>query len=108
MQIFEVVELKQFPFMETREVVQGQIVSDILNENSLEKVYLLVDHDTKRIWKYNGPNSSLKIRNYGEILAGKLRRQLRLFYMIYPLNMYSKDDPEFNAGYVSNLINIYK
>lgn len=94
MQVFEVIELEEFPFMETREVGQGQIVVDIINENRPEKVYLLVDHDTKRIWKYNGANSSLKLQNYGEILAGMLRRQLRLFYGVYSLNEYSKDDPE--------------
>ncbi len=30
MQIFEVVELQEFPYMETREVAQGQVVGDIL------------------------------------------------------------------------------
>ena len=41
MQIFEVVELLEFPYMETREVIQGQTVNDILNETSIERVYLL-------------------------------------------------------------------
>ncbi|UCC21002.1 MAG: hypothetical protein JSV62_06890 [Promethearchaeota archaeon] len=95
MQIFEVVELLDFPYMETREVVQGQIVGDILNDASIDKVYLLVDHDTKRIWAYNGLKSSFKIQIYGGILAGKLRQQMRLFYRVYPLNLYSKEDPEF-------------
>ena len=95
MQIFEVVELKEFPFMETKEIIQEHIIGDILNENNLAKVYLLVDHETMRIWKYNCPNSSLKVQNYGEILAGMLRGQLRLFYRIYSLNIYSRDDPEF-------------
>lgn len=94
-QLFDVIELKEFPFMETREVVQRQIIGDILNESTSEKVFLLVDHDTKRIWKYSGPNSSIKLHNYGEILAEILRQQLRLFYRIYSLNMYSTDDPEF-------------
>jgi len=95
MQIFEVVELSEFPYMETKEVAQGQAVSDILNETSFERVYLLVDHDTKRIWMYNGAKSSFKVQIYGGILAGKLRQQLKLFYRIYSLNMYSKDDQEF-------------
>lgn len=95
MQIFEVVELPEFPYMETREVAQGQIVSDILNETNNEKVYLFVDHDTKRIWLYNGPKSPVKVQIYGAILAGMLRKQLRLFYRIYPLNMYSQEDKEF-------------
>ena len=83
MQIFEVIELKEYPYMETREVVQGKIVGDILNETSVERVFLLVDHDTKRIWTYNGPHSSFKVQIYGGILAGKLRQQLKLFYMIF-------------------------
>ena len=95
MQIFEVVVLKEFPFMDTREIIQGQIIADVLNENNFDKVYLLVDRDTKRIWKYNGSNSSLKVQDYGDILAGMLRQQLRLFYKIYSLNIYSRDDPEF-------------
>ncbi|MFX1308074.1 MAG: hypothetical protein ACFE9M_04975 [Promethearchaeota archaeon] len=95
MQIFEVIELPEFPYMETREVTQGQVVGDILNETSINRVYLLVDHDTKRIWAFNGPKSSFKIQIYGGILAGKLRQQLRLFYRVYPLNIYSKEDHEF-------------
>ena len=95
MQIFEVIELTEFPFMETRELVAGTLVSDILNNSSDEKVFLLVDHDTKRIWTFNGPKSLLKIQIYGGILAGKLRQQLKLFYRVYPLNMYSKTEKEF-------------
>ena len=87
MQIFEIVELEEFPFMETREIIQGQIIADVLNEDNFDKVYLLVDHDTKRIWKYNGPNSSLKLQNYGDILAGMLRKQL-------PLNALTKSEPK--------------
>jgi hypothetical protein len=95
MQIFEVVELLEFPYMETREIVQGQIVGDILNETSVDKVFLLVDHDTKRIWMHNGPYSSFKVQIYGGILAGMLRQQLRLFYRVYSLNMYSQEDSEY-------------
>ena len=47
MQIFEVIALKEFPFMETREVLQGQIVRDIINETAVERVFLLVDHNEK-------------------------------------------------------------
>lgn len=95
MQIFEVIELQEFPYMETREMVQGQIVGDILNETSLDRVFLLIDHDTKRIWTYNGPKSSFKLQIYGGILAYKFRQQLRLFYRVYPLNRYLKEDKEF-------------
>ena len=94
MQIFEVLETIEFPYMETREVLQGQNVGDILNETSIERVFLLVDHDTKRIWSYNGPHSSLKVQIYGGILAGKLRQQLKLFYRVFALNMYTSEDRE--------------
>ena len=95
MQIFEVIELKEFPFMETEEVIEGTTVRDIINNGSNNKAFLLVDHDTKRIWTYNELQSSLKIQIYGGILAGKLRQQLKLFYRVYPLNMYSITDKEF-------------
>ena len=95
MQIFEVIPLSEFPFMETREVTQGSIVSDILNETSRERVFILIDHDTKRIWTYHGFLSSFKTQIYGGILAGKFRQQLKLFYRIYPLNMYSENDQKF-------------
>ncbi len=92
MQIFEVIVLKEFPYMETIEVVEGTTVGDIINNDSNNKVFLLVDHDTKRIWTYNGPQNSLKKQIYGGILAGKLRQQLRLFYRNHSLNMYSNSD----------------
>lgn len=95
MQIFEVTELTEFPFMETKEVIEGPTVSDVINNTSNNKVFLLVDHDTKRIWAYNGHQSSLKIQIYGGILAGMVRQQLKLFYRVYPLNMYSSDDSHF-------------
>ncbi len=95
MQIFEVIELKEFPFMETREILQGQIVSDVITETSTKRVFLLVDHNTKRIWTYNVRHSSLKIQIYGGILANMLRQQLKLFYRIYTLNMYSSEANEF-------------
>jgi hypothetical protein len=95
MQIFEVVELSEYPYMETRELAEGQIVKDILNEKNAEKVFILVDHDTKRIWTYNGFRSYFKLQIYGSILADMLRKQLKLFYRIYPLNKYSSDDKVF-------------
>ncbi|MHA2269037.1 MAG: hypothetical protein ACXAB8_14660 [Promethearchaeota archaeon] len=95
MQIFEVIELKEFPFMETKEVAEGTLVREIISNGSNKKAFLIVDHDTKRIWTYNEPQSSLKIQIYGGILAGMLRQQLRLFYRVYPLNMYSITDSEF-------------
>ncbi|MFX1556083.1 MAG: hypothetical protein ACFFC9_02425 [Promethearchaeota archaeon] len=95
MQIFEALEIREFPFFLSVEVTEGEIVGDVINDYNSHKVYLLVDHDTKRIWTYNGPHSSFKLQIYGAILASMLRKQLRLFYRIYSLNSYLKDDPHF-------------
>ena len=95
MQIFEALELREFPYFLTVDVEEGEFVRDIINDLNSRKVYLLIDHDTKRIWTYNGNNSSLKLQIFGGILAGMFRTQLRLFYRVYSLNLYSKDDPEF-------------
>ncbi len=95
MQIFEVLEVREFPYFLTVEVTEGETVRDVLNTYNNHKVYLLVDHDTKKILTYNGPISSLKLQIFGGILASMLRKQLRLFYRIYPLNIYSRDDLEF-------------
>ena len=95
MQIFEVLELREFPYFLTVEVTEGETVRDVLNDYNSHKVYLLVDHDTKKILTYNGPISSLKLQIFGGILASMLRKQLRLFYRIYPLNIYSREDLEF-------------
>ncbi len=95
MQIFEVIEVREFPYFLTVDASDGEVVRDKINNFNNHKVYLLVDHDTKRIWTYNGPYSTLKLQIYGGILANMLRKQLRLFYRIYPLNFYSEDDEEF-------------
>lgn len=95
MQIFEVLELREFPYFLTVKVTEGETVRDVLNDYNSHKVYLLVDHDTKKILTYNGPISSLKLQIFGGILASMLRKQLRLFYRIYPLNIYSREDLEF-------------
>ncbi len=95
MQIFEALELREFPYFLTVDVEEGEIVRDIINDLNSRKVYLLIDHDTKRIWTYNGPNSSLKLQVFGGILAGMFRKQLKLFYRVYSLNLYSKDGHEF-------------
>ncbi|MFW9825302.1 MAG: hypothetical protein ACFFE4_20335 [Candidatus Thorarchaeota archaeon] len=95
MQIFEVIELDEFPYMETKEIVEGSTVSDVLVNGSNDKAFLLVDHDTKRIWTYNESKTSLKIQIYGGILAGMLRQQLRLFYRVFPLNIYTPKKKEF-------------
>lgn len=95
MQIFEVLELREFPYFLTVEITEGETVRDILNDYNSHKVYLLVDHDTKKILSYNGPNSPLKLQILGGILASMLRKQLRLFYRIYPLNIYSREALEF-------------
>jgi hypothetical protein len=95
LQIFEALELREFPYFLTVDVEEGEKVEDIINDLNSHKVYLLIDHDTKKIWTYNGLNSSLKLQVFGGILAGMFRKQLRLFYRVYSLNFYSKDDPEF-------------
>jgi len=95
LQIFEALELREFPYFLTVDVDEGEIVRDVVNDLNSRKVYLLIDHETKRIWTYNGPNSSLKLQIFGGILAGMFRKQLRLFYRVYSLNFYSKDGLEF-------------
>ena len=95
MQIFEVLEIREYPYFLTVDVSDGEVVRDIVNDLNSHKAYLIVDHDTKRIWTYNGINSSLKLQLFGGILAGMLRVQLRRFYHIHPLNRYSPEDQEF-------------
>ncbi|MFX1410094.1 MAG: hypothetical protein ACFFA6_07060 [Promethearchaeota archaeon] len=95
MQIFEVVELTEYPYMGIAEIIDGTIVGDLINDNNSDKVYLLIDHDLKRIWTYNGAHSPFKVQIYGGILAGLLRQQLKLFYRLYTLNLYSDDSEEF-------------
>ncbi|TFG08500.1 MAG: hypothetical protein EU539_02110 [Promethearchaeota archaeon] len=95
MQIFEVLELKEFPYMTTKEVHEGNTVKDVLNSHNEENVFLLVDHDLNRIWTWNGSKSSFKLQIYGGILARKLRQQLRLFYRVYSLNIFSIEDPKY-------------
>jgi hypothetical protein len=95
MQIFNVYKLSNPPYMGIKEVLSGQKVSDIINESNEDKVYLLVDHEMKRIWTYNGLKSAFKTQVYGGILANLLRRQLRLFYKIYSLNAHSRDEKIF-------------
>jgi len=95
LQIFEALEIREFPYFMTVDVEEGETVGDVLNDLNSRKAYLLIDHDTKRIWTYNGANSSFKLQIFGGILAGMFRKQLKLFYRVYSLNMYSKDDPKF-------------
>jgi len=95
MQIFEVYSLSDFPYMGMREVLSGKKISDIINESNMRKVYLLVDHQMKRIWTYNGKRSPFKLQIWGGILANLLRRQLKLFYRIYSLNKHSLEEEIF-------------
>ena len=92
MQIFEVVEINEFPYMITKQIYEGEKVKDVLKA---DKCYLLVDHNLTRIWTYNGPKSSLKIQVFGARLAEMLNRQLQLKYNIYALNKYSENDQKF-------------
>ncbi|NVM16123.1 MAG: hypothetical protein HWN80_00300 [Candidatus Lokiarchaeota archaeon] len=102
-QIFEALEVREEPYFLTVEVEEGEIVADVFNNMNSRKVYLLVDHDSKRIWTYNGQISSLKLQIYGGILAGMLRRQIGIFYRIFTLNKYSMDDPEFQKVLVKTI-----
>ncbi|MHA1725215.1 MAG: hypothetical protein ACTSXH_10300 [Promethearchaeota archaeon] len=95
MQVFEVHEIDQYPYMETKEVLEGLYIKDVIMEKGKEKVFLLVDHVIKRIWIWNGPESSIKLQVYGALLANRLRNQLKLFYRVYFLNTLSKKDPKF-------------
>jgi hypothetical protein len=94
-QIFEVLEVREEPYFLTVEVEEGEIAADVINNMNNHKVYLLVDHDRKRIWTYNGKHSSFKLQIYGGILAGMLRKQIGIFYRIFPLNKYHVNDPEY-------------
>ena len=93
MQIFEVIELKEPPYMETKElfadISKEETVKDLIDN---QKVLILIDHNEKRIWTYYGPKTSLKLQMFGGILARKFRAQLRLFYRISNMNEYSYDD----------------
>ncbi|TFG24247.1 MAG: hypothetical protein EU533_02355 [Promethearchaeota archaeon] len=95
MQIFEAIEIREYPYFLTIDASEGEFVKDIINQINSHKVYLLVDHETRRIWCYNGPNSPIKLQIYGGILASMLREKLRGFYRIYSLNQYSKEDENF-------------
>ncbi|MFW9930007.1 MAG: hypothetical protein ACFFD1_11495 [Candidatus Thorarchaeota archaeon] len=95
MQIFEVIELREFPYFLTVDATDGEVVRDKITPMNNYKVFLLVDHDTKRIWTYNGPYSPLRLQIYGGILANMLRKQLRMFYRIHPMNALSEEDKEF-------------
>ena len=94
-QIFEALEVREEPYYLTVEVEEGEKVRDILTSLNSNKVYLLVDNDTKRIWTYYGQNSPFKLQIFGGILAGMLRKKIGIFYRVFPLNKYSEDDPEF-------------
>ena len=94
-QIFEVLEVREFPYFVTIDVDDVSVVAEVINLMNSRKVYLLVDHNKKRIWTYNGQNSPFKLQIYGGILAGMLRKQLKLFYRVYALNMYSTENSEF-------------
>ena len=96
MQIFEVIELENYPYCRTMEVSVGEKVKEILlDDSNFYKVYILIDHDLKRIWTYNCPKSSFKLQVYGSIVANMFRVQLKLFYRIFLLNSVKKESKEF-------------
>jgi len=82
--------------METKEILEGGTIREILfNSDNEKKAFLLVDDDLKRIWTYNSEKCSFTLQIYGNILAHMLSRQLRLFYRVSPLNIYTKNDQKF-------------
>jgi hypothetical protein len=95
MQLFHVLLLDTFPYMTTEEILKGELVKDYINNENEDKVFLLVDNDEKKIWMWNGLKSSFKLQIYGGILATKLRQQLRLFYRIFSLNIYTRTDSKY-------------
>ena len=102
-QIFEVLEVREFPYFVTIDIDDVPIVGEVINVMNSRKVYLLVDHNKKRIWTYNGRNSPFKLQIYGGILAGMLRKQLKLFYRVYALNMHSTESPEFQEVMIQSI-----
>ena len=92
MQVFEVIEIQEFPYMLTKQMYTGEKVTDVIDE---KKVYLLVDHNLTRIWTYNGYKSSIKHQMFGVKLAEMLRAKLQLKYNIFSLNKFSKKDERF-------------
>ena len=95
MQIFEVIELKEYPYFKTVEITEGETVKDVINEDNDKNAYLLVDHDSKRIWTFYGSKCPFNTQIFGGILAGLLRVQLKLFYRIFFLNELPKDTDLF-------------
>ena len=102
-QIFEVLEVREFPYFVTIDIDDVSVVGEVINVMNSRKVYLLVDHNKKRIWTVNGRNSPFKLQIYGGILAGMLRKQLKLFYRVHPLNMYSTEDREYQEVMVQSV-----
>lgn len=95
MQVFEIFELEEYPYMEAREISEGIFIKDIIPEKSQNKVFLIVDHVGKKVWTYYGPESSIKIQVYGVLLANKMREQMKLFYKVDSLNRYTLDNSFF-------------
>ena len=92
MQIFEIVELPEYPFISTKEIYEGGTIKDVIKE---DKVYIIIDHNLNRIWTYNGYKSSFRIQAFAVKLAEMLRAQLQLKYNIFPLNRHSKEHIKF-------------
>lgn len=96
MQIFEIIPLEEYPFLSTEEITDKKKVEEVLlDEENMDKAYLLVDHNLKKIWTYAAPKSSFKLQIFGGVAAQLLRRQLRLFYRVFHLNELSIEDKRF-------------
>ncbi len=90
MQVFEVIELENSPYMETKELFL-EAFTEITAKDLIDKkkVLIFIDHNEKRIWTYYGSKTSIKLQMFGGILAKKFRAQLKLFYRISNMNEYA-------------------
>ena len=60
-QIFEVLEVREFPFFVTIEIDDVSKVDDVINFTNSRKVYLLVDHNKK---KYGHITGEIALSNF--------------------------------------------
>jgi len=93
MQIFEVVELEDYPFMATVEVYKADIVRNNLEDS---KAYLIVDSNSKVIMTFNAQKCPIKFQVYGAILAKILNKQLEEAYKVDSLNRFEKSSQTYN------------
>jgi len=93
LQIFEVIELDEPPYMITKQIHRDPfprvIAKELIDD---EKVLILIDHDEKKIWIYHGSKSTKQIQMFGENLAKKFRKQNLFLYRICNMNEYKNNN----------------